>query len=211
VKRSLFSAASAAALSLALLSAGPVASQGFDDTTARGLAVLGISTPPVETLSTDQVAQIQNVINSTDNDETKKDRIKQILGNQATNTSRLGVAQLQDSVAADLAQLGIDASAVPSLTLTQLAQIEAAMSTNDTADIKKAKVGEIIGGEAVHTGRLGVAQLKDSTAADMARIGVDTEVLDSLTLAQIARIENVMSSAGTDAEKKAQVETIIAD
>lgn len=142
---------------------------------------------------------------------TKRAGIRQVLGDQATATGRLGVAQLQDSVSADLASLGVDASGVPALTLTQLAQIEAAMSTNDADDIKKARIGEIIGGEAVATGRLGVRQLKDSTAADMAKIGVDTEALESLTLAQIAQIENVMSASGTDAEKQAQVERIIAE
>jgi hypothetical protein len=211
VKRTLLSAVSAAALSLSLMNGMPAAGQGLDDAAARGLAALGVQAPALATLTTEQVAQIQNILSSTDTDETKRARIQEVLGNEATATGRLGVAQLQDSVSAEMASLGLDTSMVPSLTLTQLAQIEAAMSTNDADDIKKAKVGEIIGGEAVATQRLGVQQLKDSTAADMARLGIDTEGLDSLTLAQIAQIENVMSSAGTDEEKRAQVGRIMAE
>ena len=84
------------------------------------------------------------------------------------------------------------------------------MSTNDPDDIKKAKVGEIIGGEAINTGRLGVTQLRDSAAGDLAKLGVDPDDIDALTLSQLAQIEHVVSSGATDAEKKAQVTTILA-
>ena len=207
MQRNLLSAVSAAALSLALLGAAPAYPQ--DDTTARGLAVLGMQAP-LDTLSTEQVGQIQNVLSSTENDEVKRQRIKEILGNEATATGRLGVGQLQASVSSDLAALGIDTSGVNSLTLTQLAEIEGAMSTNDPDDIKKAKVGEIMGGEAINTGRLGVTQLRDSAAGDLAKLGVDPDDIDALTLSQLAQIENVVSSGATDAEKKAQVTTILA-
>ena len=44
-----------------------------------------------------------------DPDDVKKMRVEEIIGGEATATGRLGVAQLQDSVGADLAKLGIDA------------------------------------------------------------------------------------------------------
>ena len=56
---------SVAALVLAL-GATPLVAQGYDDATAAGLAKLGVQAPPVEMLSVEQQAEIQNVIASTD-------------------------------------------------------------------------------------------------------------------------------------------------
>jgi hypothetical protein len=209
VKRYGFSALSAAALAVAL--SAPVFAQGLDDATATGLAQLGIQTPDVATMSTEDVAQIKNVLNSSESPDVKKMRIEEIIGGEATATGRLGVAQLQDSVGSDLAALGIDASGVDSLTLSQLAQIENVMSSSDSPDDKKLRVQEIIGGEATATGRLGVAQLQDSVGADLAALGIDAEVVGTLTLSQLGQIENVMASAEGPEEKKARVERILAE
>ena len=73
MKRRVSSTVSAAALALAL-GATPLFAQGFDDATAAGLAKLGIQAPPVETLSTEQQAEIQNVLASTDTDEPSASR-----------------------------------------------------------------------------------------------------------------------------------------
>ena len=113
------------------LAGAPLFAQGFDDATAAGLAKLGIQAPPVEAMSVEQQAEIQNVIASSDTDDNKRRQIELILGEEATATGRLGVGQLQSSVGADLAQLGIDASGVDSLTLSQLAQIENVMAGGD--------------------------------------------------------------------------------
>ena len=64
--------------------------------------------------------------------------------------------------------------------------------------------------EATATGRLGAKQLRDSTAADLAALGIDTEDLDTLTLSQLAQIENVMGSADPDAQKRDQINSILA-
>jgi hypothetical protein len=98
---------------------------------------------------------------------------------------------------------------VDSLTLSQLAQIENVMSGNDPDDVKKLRVEEIIGGEATATGRLGVAQLQDSVGADLAKLGIDADGVESLTLTQLGQIENVVSSGATDDEKRAQIEMIM--
>lgn len=209
MKRYGFSVLSAAALAVAL--SAPVFAQGLDDATAAGIAKLGIQTPDVATMSTEEVAQIKNILSSSDAPELKKMRIEQILGNEATATGRLGVAQLQDSVGSDLAALGIDASGVESLTLSQLAQIENVMSSSDAPDVKKLRVQEIIGGEATATGRLGVSQLQDSVAANLATLGIDAEIVETLTLSQLGQIENVMATSESPEAKKAQVERIVAD
>lgn len=204
------STVSAAALSLALLAA-PAFTQGFTDAAAAGLAKLGVQAPPAESLTTEQVAQITNILASTDPDTTKKMHIESVLGrNEATATGRLGVGQMRSSATSDLAQLGIRAD-VDTLTLSQLGQIQNVVASGDATDVKKQRVEEILGNEATATGRLGVAQLQDSAAADLAAIGVDAERVETLTVSQLGQIENVMASAATDDEKRAQVEKIIAE
>jgi hypothetical protein len=200
---------SAAALSLALLAA-PAFAQGFDDAAAAGLARLGVQAPPVETLTTEQVAEITNILNSNDSDATKKSRIDLVLGGgETTATGRLGVRQLQDSVSADLAALGVDTEGVEMLTLSQLGQIQNITSSGDSDDVKKMHVEEVMGGEATATGRLGVAQLQDSAAADLAALGVDAEVIETLTLSQLGQIENVMNSSESDETKRSQIDLIV--
>lgn len=201
--------ATAFAVSLALLAA-PVSAQGFSDSAAAGLAKLGISAP-VDSLTNDQVAQITNILASSDTDAIKKSHIESVLGrNEATATGRLGVAQMRSSATSDLAQLGIQAD-VDTLTLSQLGQIQNVVASNDSTDVKKQRVEGIIGNEATATGRLGVGQLQDSAAADLAAIGVDAEAVEMLTISQLAQIENVMGSNATDDSKRAQVEKIIAE
>jgi hypothetical protein len=199
---------SAAALSLALIAA-PAFAQGFNDAAAAGLARLGIQAPAIETLTTEQVAQITNVINSSDTDEIKRSRIDLILGEEATATGRLGVRQLQDSVSADLAALGVDTEGVDMLTLSQLGQLQNITSSSDTDEVKKAQIEEVMGGEATATGRLGVTQLQDSATAELAALGVDAEVVETLTVSQLGQIENVMSSSDSDQQKKMRIEQIV--
>lgn len=199
---------SAVALSLALLAA-PAFAQGLSDAAAAGLAKLGIQAPTV--LTTEQAAQINNVLGSSDSDTTKRMHIETILGNQATATGRLGVRQLQDSVSADLAALGVDTEGVEMLTLAQLGQIQNITSTSDSDDVKKMHVEEVMGGQATATGRLGVTQLQDSAAADLAALGVDAEVVETLTLSQLGQIENVMASSDTDDAKRMQIEKIVSE
>ena len=202
------STVSAAALSLALLAA-PAMSQGFTDAAAAGLAKLGVDAPPAESLTTEQVAQITNVLGSSDADSAKKMQIERILGtNEATATGRLGVAQMRSSATSDLAQLGIQAD-VDTLTLSQLGQIQNVAASSDSTEVKKQRIEGILGNEATATGRLGVAQLQDSAAADLAAIGVDAERVETLTISQLGQIENVMSSSASDADKRAQVEKIM--
>jgi hypothetical protein len=201
---------SAAALSLALLAA-PAFAQGIDDATEAGLAKLGIQAPATTELTSEQVAQINNVLGSTDSDSAKRMRIEGILGNEATSTGRLGVRQMQDSVSSDLAALGIDTEGVEMLTLTQLSQIQNITSSQDPDDIKKMRVEEVMGGQATATGRLGVNQLQDSAAAELADLGVDAEVVATLTISQLGQIENVMSSSDSDETKRMRIQQIVGE
>lgn len=200
---------SAAALSLALLAA-PAFAQGFTDAAQAGLAKIGLQVP-AESLTTEQVAQITNILASSEPDTAKRTQIETILGaNEANATGRLGVGQMRSSATSDLAQLGIQAD-VDTLTLSQLGQIQNVVASSDTNAVKKQRVEGILGNEATATGRLGVGQLQDSAAADLAAIGVDAEQVETLTISQLGQIENVMSSTASDADKRAQVEKILAE
>jgi hypothetical protein len=211
VRRNLLTAVSAAALSLSLLGAPALAqTQQLDDSVSIGLAELGIDTGG-RVIRADQLAQIENVLASSETDEIKRAQIDEILGNEATATGRLGVDQLRDSVAADMAQLGMDTEVVGTLTADQLASIENVMASNETDEIKRARIEEILAGEATATGRLGVDQLRDSVKADMARLGVDAEAAESLTVAELAQLQNVLGSSDPDDEKRRRIEQILTE
>jgi hypothetical protein len=214
VKRIMVSAFSAAALSAALIAGAPANAASLTESAAQGLAVLGVPTPPPDSLTDAQVLQIMNVLSSSDGSDRKREHIQTIIGeNEASGVGvgKYGIGQLRSSVGADLAALGVDASGIDSLTLSELAQIENITASQATNEAKKAQIAEVMGNEATATGRLGVKQLSDSTKADLAKIGVDAEAVDMLTLSQIAQIENVMSSSESDAAKRDQVNSIISD
>jgi hypothetical protein len=181
----MLSAVSAAALAAALIAGAPAHAASLTESAAQGLAVLGVPTPPPDSLTDAQVLQIMNVLSSKDGSDRKREHIQTIIGeNEASGggVGRFGVGQLRSSVSADLAALGVDASGVDNLTLSQLAQIENITAGHGTNEAKKAQIAEIMGNEATATGRLGVRQLSDSTKADLAKIGVDAQQVDSLTL-----------------------------
>ena len=103
--------------------------------------------------------------------------------------------QLSDSAMAGMAALGMDTTGMV-VTADQAAQIENVLGSTDADSIKKAHIEEIIGGEATATGRLGTDQLRSSAAEGMASLGLDAEVVPTLTVEQLAAIENVTRLAG---------------
>ena len=91
-----------------------------------------------------RVHGIENVMAGSDSKDIKKMRVEEIIGGEATATGRLGVRQLQSSVAEGLASLGIDAEGVEALSLEQLAQIENVMASSDADETKRARIGQIM-------------------------------------------------------------------
>lgn len=215
MKRTFFSAVSAAALSLALVAGAPAIGQErqLQDSTRAGLAALGVDADVIPALTTSQVTEIEAVLNGSDPRDIKVSRINQIVGNEATATGRLGVAQLQDSVGAELSKIGVDASAVNTLSLSQLAEIESVTSGSAPMDQKRARVLEIMGANegAGNVGRWGVRQLQASVSADMARLGMDTEGVELLSLSELGEIEAVMGSSETDQIKEQRIRNIMAN
>lgn len=120
------------------------------------------------------------------------------------------VRQLNDSALTGMAALGIDTTGLV-VTADQAAQIENVLGSSDADSIKKAHIEEIVGGEATATGRLGTDQLRSSAQADMAALGLDTEVVPMLTVEQLAAIQNVSGSEATDDSKRAQISAIVGE
>ncbi|MFO1209791.1 MAG: hypothetical protein U1E40_11285 [Amaricoccus sp.] len=212
MKRTLLLAVSAAALSATLAAGTSGLAASLTESASQGLAVLGIATPPPDSLTDSQVLSIMNVLSSADSSNLKKEHIQTIIGeNEASGggVGRYGVAQLRSSVSSDMAALGLDASGVDYLTLAELAQIENVTASKTSDTVKKQQISAILGNEATQTQRLGVRQLSDSTKADLAKLGVDAQQVDALTLSQIAQIENVMGSSASDDSKRAQVNSIV--
>ena len=116
--------------------------------------------------------------------------------------------QLSNSAMAGMAALGMDTTGMV-VTADQAAQIENVLGSTDADSIKKAHIEEIIGGEATATGRLGTDQLRSSAAEGMASLGLDAEVVPTLTVEQLAAIENVTGSQATDNSKRAQITEIV--
>ena len=116
--------------------------------------------------------------------------------------------QLDDSAMAGMAALGMDTTGLV-VTADQAAQIENVLGSTDADSIKKAAIEEIVGGEATATGRLGTDQLRSSAAEGMASLGLDNEVVPTLTVEQLAAIENVTASQATDDSKRAQITEIV--
>lgn len=62
---------------------------------------------------------------------------------------------------------------------------------------------------AVSAQELGLQQLQDSATTSLAQLGMSTEMIDSLTLEELAQIQGLTSGSLTEAEKRQQVETVL--
>ncbi|HMQ93793.1 MAG TPA: hypothetical protein PKA33_14780 [Amaricoccus sp.] len=211
-----FLTASAAALALALGAAAPgIAQQAqLSDSTQIGLSQLGFDVASVGVITADQAAQIENVMGSTDTDQTKAARIAAILGQpgDAAVPAKLGAQQLQDSVTADMNMLGITTTGVENLTLSELAEIENIVGSSADNASKTARIQEVMGrSEATTAGSWGVPQLQDSVTVEMNQLGIDSTGVDALTLDKLAEIEGVVNSSDDNDEKRARIERIMAE
>lgn len=66
-----------------------------------------------------------------------------------------------------------------------------------------------LAGGAASAQELGLQQLRDSAVSTLAQLGMSTEMVDSLTLEELARIQSVTSGSATEAAQIQQIETIM--
>jgi hypothetical protein len=209
VKTRLFTAVSAAALSLTLISVpGFAQEQQLSDSAMAGMAALGMDTTGLM-VTADQAAQIENVLGSTDADSIKKAHIEEIVAGEATATGRLGTGQLRSSASAGMAALGLDTEVVPMLSVEQLAAIENVTGSQATDDSKRAQIEEIVGATPSGAGAMGANDA--AIMADVAALGINTNEIGVLSAEQMTHIQTVLSGEASSTEKKAQIERIIAE
>lgn len=119
--------------------------QQLQDSVTADMNMLGITTTGVDNLKLGELAAIENIVNSSADNASKTAQIEEIMGqSQATTAGGWGVPQLQDSVTVEMNQLGIDTTAVDSLTLDKLAQIEGVVNSSDPRDTKRARIERIL-------------------------------------------------------------------
>lgn len=124
---------------------GRLGVQQLHDSVTAELAELGIEDPGTDMLSLSELAQVETVLNSTDPDDLKRERIQGILAAPGDGTTTdWGVARLEDSVQAKMVELGLDGSQVSALTLSELAQIENVANSDDPNDIQRDRIEEIL-------------------------------------------------------------------
>jgi hypothetical protein len=168
MKIRLMQAVSAAALSLAL-AAGAAGAQDLglkqlQDSATSSFAKLGLDTTPIDTLTIEELSQIQSVSNSSDADQTKIGRIETILrdaderiatGGATEPTGVAGDVRPEDlkadlvtreNVGAYVAQLGLaEQVKVDALTTDQVSQIQLVQSSDDSVDVQRERIEEIVG------------------------------------------------------------------
>jgi hypothetical protein len=201
---------SAAALSVALMSAAPVMAQEqqLSDSAHAGMAALGIDTTGVM-MTADQAAQIENVLGSSETDEIKKAAIEEIVGGEATATGRLGTDQLRSSISSQMSALGLDTEVVPMLSVEQLAGIENVTASTATDESKRAQINEITGATVAGGGAMGAND--PAIMAGVASLGINTNEFGVLSAEQMTQIQPVLSDTGADADKKGRIERNIAN
>lgn len=218
-KHRLLSAVSAAALTLTLAGAPALAQEDqLRASAAVTLVELGIDAS-ADTLTPDQLAQVEAVASSTDSDEIKADRIREIIGNEggaAVAGQGLTDRQARDSAMSVMASLGISAP-VDQLTIEHQLEIQSIGNSAESDESKRDRVEAVLreagliarGGEAEVVGQdLTDQQARDSAMSVMATLGISAPV-DDLSTDQHLQIQAVGSSTDSDEIKAGRIETIL--
>ena len=189
----------------------------LNDSAMAGIAQLGIDLPAGTTVSDDQAVQIESVINGTDDRDAQIARIEDILGLDVAATTGAGseMPQLQDSVRAEMAALGVDTSAVGVLSVEQLGQIENITSSTDDDVLKKQRIEQVLadaGFTPVTTTENDPTNgLGGLVGADLARLGMTDVDVSTLPLEKLTLIRGVTSSSDDAVQQRARVERILAE
>jgi len=121
--------------------------------------------------------------------------------------------QLNDSVMAGIAQLGIELPAGTMINGDQAALIESVINGSDSRETQVSRIEEILGMSEAATSGAGseMPRLQDSARTEMAALGVDTSAVGALNVEQLGRIENIASSSDDDLIKKERIERVLAE
>lgn len=167
MKNRLMTAAAAAALSLSLIggsvSAQELGLQQLRDAATSSLAQLGMSTAMIDTLTLDELARIQAATSGSSTEAATREQVETILreaeeriaaGGAVTPTGPVGDitagslegdAVVAANVSSYLAQLGMNDVDAAALSSDQLLQIQALQPLNESDEMKRRRIEEIVG------------------------------------------------------------------
>ncbi len=140
----------------------------------------------------------------------------------------LGLKQLQDTASSTLAQLNVDTTLVPALTLDELAQIQAITSSSGPDQTKVGRIETILraaderiaaGGAVAPTGAVGDVSTDDlagdrvvaaNVGAYIARLGLADQIdVDALSTDQLLQVQLISESSEGDTQQRARVEQLL--
>lgn len=196
------------ASSIAFGVAGGVSAQSMqlEDSVMSGLSQLGVGVPDGVMLTDMQIAEIENVLGSTDDNSDRVARIERILAQGTVSDGGMNTQMLRDSVAISLAAMGYTDVDADMLSLMQVSEIENVTGSSDDATMQKARIDAILGGTMEGVGMShGSRMLMDSVSSDLSSLGVSTDGLEMLSLSQLAEIENITGSTDSDEIKRDRI------
>ncbi len=167
MKNRLMTAAAAAALSLSLMggaaSAQELGLQQLQDSATTSLAQLGMSTEMVDSLTLEELSQIQAATSGSSSEAGAREQVETILRSaeeriaaggavaptgpvgDITAGSLEGDTVVAANVSSYLAQLGINDVDAAALSADQLLQIQALQPLNESDEMKRRRIEEIVG------------------------------------------------------------------
>jgi ethanolamine utilization microcompartment shell protein EutS len=219
VKSKLLAGASAALLSLSIMSGTPALAQmELQDTVKSQLIALGYL-PDDWMISEAQALELQNVVSGADTEDVKRQRIEQIMGDAIaepastmTPTER-AMAALDDTVRTQLIALGF----LPDdwmISEAQALEMQNVLSGGDTEDVKRQRVEQIMG-DAIAAPmptttptEQAVAALEESVRTQLIALGflpADWTISEG----QALELQNVVNSTDSDQLKQDRVKQIM--
>lgn len=212
-------AASAALLSAALVVGTPTVAQvQLDDAVSAQLIQLGF-TPADWVITQEQALEIMNVVNSTDSDQGKQGRIREIMGDAIVEAGPVGTpaeraaVALEESVSTQLVGLGFT-PANWNITQDQALQIMNVVNSNESDESKRDQIRQIMGDDIVEAVPAGTPaeraaqELEESVTAQLIALGFQPSDW-VITQEQALELQSVVSSTESDTTKQGQVRQIM--
>jgi hypothetical protein len=202
MNRNVRAAASAALLSSAVVFAWPAFSQQeLRQQVSNQLSEHSIQVENFDSLSNDQLWQIQLILNTTEGDQDKRVMIDSLL---AERDACVGNPQLRQQVNAQLQEHGIQIDNFDSVSGNELVVLEAVLNTNQSEDEKRAQIERMF---TVDSPIQGSAALRAEVERCVRRLNADVN-LDALTPEELVQIELIAGGSESESAKREMIEQI---
>ncbi len=204
MKRCLSSAASAVALSAALVLGGPAfaADPQLQNQVKGQLQQHGIEIKDVGELTDTQLLQIALLLSTSESQSSQHAAVDSLL---AIKEPCIANAQMRQSVAGQLSQHGIKVKNLDSVSGTQLAVVQAVLSSNQPPTEMAAQIEQIFASDSPIVGN---DQLRAEVKSCVVKLNVDLDNLDALTPEQMVQIQLIAGGSDSESEKRAAIEKL---